>query len=35
MSLGKCVIDGADAVAVYPLLPGSPAFCSTHYNQHD
>lgn len=35
MSLGKCVIDKEEAVAVYPLLPGRPAFCSKHYNQRD
>jgi hypothetical protein len=27
--LGKCHC-GKDAVALYPLLPGSPAFCHTH-----
>jgi hypothetical protein len=35
MSLGKCVICGNEAVALYPLLPGSPAFCSKHYNPKD
>ena len=33
--LGKCVICGEYAEAVYPLLPGSPAFCGKHYNQKD
>ena len=35
MSLGKCVIDGAPASVVYPLLPGSPAFCHKHHNSRD
>jgi len=32
-SLGKCRVCGGDAGVVYPLLPGSPAFCSGHHNQ--
>ncbi len=31
-TLGKCVVCSTDAVAVYPLLPNSPAFCSPHHN---
>lgn len=26
--LGSCVVDGKAASAMYPLLPGSPRFCS-------
>jgi len=29
--LGKCSVCGKDAGVVYPLLPGSPAFCSAHH----
>ena len=35
MSLGKCTMCNGDAKALYPLLPGSPAFCAEHYNSHD
>ena len=35
MSLGKCRVCGNGASAVYPLLPGSPAFCSEHHNPKD
>lgn len=34
-SLGNCVICGKEASVVYPLLPGSPAFCSEHHNAKD
>lgn len=34
-SLGKCAVCGEDAGAVYPLLPGSPAFCASHHNPKD
>lgn len=35
--LGKCSIRGCDkeAGAVYPLLAGSPTFCSAHHNPRD
>jgi len=33
--LGKCSICGKDAGALYPLLPGSPAFCHNHHNPRD
>ena len=29
----KCTVCGADAGVEYPLLAGSPAFCSTHHTQ--
>ena len=35
MSLGKCRVCGSGASVVYPLLPGSPAFCSEHHNPKD
>ena len=35
MSLGNCNICGRGAGVVYPLLPGSPKFCSEHHTpQH-
>ncbi len=34
-SLGNCRICGKDAGVLYPLLPGSPAFCHEHHNQQD
>jgi len=34
-SLGKCVVCGKEAGALYPLLSGSPAFCSQHHNPKD
>ncbi len=33
--LGDCAICGKDASALYPLLSGSPAFCSEHHNPKD
>ena len=33
--LGHCKVCGADAGVTYPLLPGSPAFCSAHHNPRD
>jgi len=33
--LGKCNICGKDAEVNYPLLAGSPSFCSAHHNSHD
>lgn len=33
--LGKCVVCGGHASALYPLLPNSPAFCSEHHNPKD
>ena len=33
--LGNCRVCGEDAISVYPLLPGSPAFCSEHHNSRD
>jgi len=33
--LGNCRVCGRDAVAVYPLLSGSPAFCGSHHNPKD
>ena len=33
--LGNCRVCGKDAGAVYPLLSGSPAFCSEHHNSRD
>lgn len=35
MSLGSCSVCGGDASVTYPLLSGSPSFCSTHHNQGD
>jgi len=35
VGLGKCSICGREASALYPLLPGSPAFCSKHHNPKD
>lgn len=35
-SLGKCAVCKTDdTVALYPLLPDSPAFCSKHHNPKD
>lgn len=34
-SLGHCRVCGRDAVVVYPLLRGSPAFCVEHHNPRD
>lgn len=34
-SLGKCAVCGKEAGALYPLLPGGPAFCSEHHNPRD
>lgn len=34
-SLGKCVVCGKEAAALYPLLPNEPAFCSEHHNPKD
>lgn len=31
--LGKCACCGGDATAMYPLLPGQPAFCYAHHNE--
>jgi hypothetical protein len=33
--LGNCRICNDHATVVYPLLPGSPAFCSEHHNPRD
>jgi len=33
--LGNCRVCGEGAGVVYPLLPGSPAFCSEHHNPRD
>ena len=33
--LGKCRVCGSEASAVYPLLPGGPAFCSRHHSSKD
>ncbi len=33
--LGNCRVCGKDAGVTYPLLPGSPAFCSEHHNSRD
>lgn len=33
--LGSCAICSKDAGVLYPLLPGSPAFCSEHHNPRD
>lgn len=33
--LGSCNCCGSDAVATYPLLPGSPSFCGAHHNASD
>lgn len=33
--LGKCIVCGRGARAVYPLLLGAPAFCGQHHNAHD
>jgi hypothetical protein len=33
--LGKCRICGGEATALYPLMVGQPAFCSTHHNSRD
>jgi len=35
MSLGSCTICGEDACVEYPLLGGSPRFCSSHHNPKD
>jgi len=35
MSLGSCIVCGDKATAEYPLLSGSPRFCSSHHNQKD
>ena len=34
-SLGKCSVCGKEAGVLYPLLPGEPAFCSSHHNPKD
>lgn len=34
-SLGKCNVCGSNAGTLYPLLPGSPAFCGAHHNPRD
>ncbi len=31
-SLGKCKVCNREARVLYPLLPGSPAFCGEHHN---
>jgi hypothetical protein len=33
--LGPCVVCGEPAGALYPCLPGSPAFCSKHLTPRD
>lgn len=33
--LGNCAVCGKDAAALYPLMSGSPAFCSEHHNPRD
>lgn len=35
VSLGSCRVCGSHASVVYPLLPGSPAFCDSHHNPKD
>lgn len=32
---GRCVVCGGNASVNYPLLSGSPNFCSAHHNPHD
>ena len=33
--LGRCSVCSRDAGVMYPLLAGSPAFCSDHHNSKD
>lgn len=33
--LGKCSVCKGEATVLYPLLSGSPSFCSAHHNPQD
>jgi len=34
-SLGRCSVCKGEASVLYPLLAGSPSFCSAHHNPRD